>query len=52
MKKKSMQHSPLWRWSYDYPSLDKKVISLHRSMKELDGLLGEKLGKNKKKKGQ
>jgi hypothetical protein len=50
MKEKRMQHSPLWELNYRYPGLDKRVTKLCKSFKELNCLLCDRLGKEKKQK--
>lgn len=50
MSGKRFQKSPLWSWSYDNPEWDKRLAKIHKSLKEVDGMLTENKGKPEKRK--
>lgn len=50
MAQKRFKKSPLWDWSYNNPQMDQKLTQMHKSLKELNGMLAEKKGKDKKEK--
>ncbi|MBS6193952.1 MAG: hypothetical protein KH828_00040 [Clostridiales bacterium] len=49
MSGKRFKKSPLWGLSYEKPGLDRKMMKIHKSLKELEGALTDKSGKDKGK---
>lgn len=49
MSGKRFKKSPLWSLSYEKPGLDQRVTKIHKSLKELEGRLGDLTGKEKGK---